>query len=105
MHKSPGSPRWLRFSPPETDLLFMRSHLPAAGLRALILVLAFSLLASAEEGAEATYVGGTAAGIEGKSGRIITTDESFLEFRCKGKEVFVGYDKINLIEYGQNVDR
>jgi hypothetical protein len=71
----------------------------------LVIFAAFSLTARAETGAAATYVGGTAPGIDGKSGRILTTDEAFLEFRCKGQEIYVGYDKINLLEYGQNVDR
>lgn len=83
----------------------MLFHPSTAVPRALIFVLVFSLMASAESGAGATYVGGTAAGIDGKSGKIITTDDLFLEFRCKGNEVYVAYDKINLIEYGQNVDR
>ena len=84
----------------------MLFHLSTAVPRAFVFLLVFSLIASAENGAGATYVGGTAAaGVEGKSGRIITTDELFFEFRCKGSEVYVEYDKINLIEYGQNVDR
>jgi hypothetical protein len=69
------------------------------------LLMNFAVLSLAEDGADASYVGGTAAGIDGKSGRIVTTDDAFLEFRCKGKEVYVGYDKINLLEYGQNVSR
>jgi hypothetical protein len=55
--------------------------------------------------AEAAYVGGTASGLDGKSGRILTADDLFLEFRSKGTEVHVEYASINLIEYGQNVDR
>ena len=74
-------------------------------LRPLIGLLIVTLALGAEAGAPASYVGGTAAGIDGKSGRIVTADDVFLEFRCKGKEVYVGYDKINLLEYGQNVDR
>ncbi len=74
-------------------------------LRPLFCLFWVALAAGAETGAPASYVGGTAAGIEGKSGRIVTTDDAFLEFRCKGKEVYIGYDKINLLEYGQNVDR
>ncbi len=74
-------------------------------LRPLACLFIVALTVQAETGAPASYVGGTAAGIDGKSGRIVTTDDVFLEFRCKGKEVYVGYDKINLLEYGQNVDR
>ena len=72
---------------------------------AILAVLCLGTAVTGEEGAEATYVGGTVAGIDGKSGRILTTDEVFLEFRCKGKEVYIDYDKVNLIEYGQNVGR
>ncbi|HYP14605.1 MAG TPA: hypothetical protein VEQ63_11830 [Bryobacteraceae bacterium] len=62
--------------------------------------------ASADLGAEAQYVGGTVAGLDSNpSGRILTTDDLFLEFRLKNRQVHVSYDKINLIEYGQNVDR
>jgi hypothetical protein len=82
--------------------------MPLRRVVALIAVLfGFSLMASPAraEGADAEYVGGTEGEIEGKSGRIITTDDIFLEFRSKGKQVHVGYDKINLLEYGQNVNR
>jgi hypothetical protein len=59
-----------------------------------------------DNGADAEYVGGTIASIKGNAdGRLSTTDESFLEFRAKGREFNVAYDKINLLEYGQNVDR
>ena len=74
-------------------------------LRPLVYFFVLAMVARAETGASADYVGGTAAGIDGKSGQIVTSDDLFLEFRCKGKEVYVGYDKINLLEYGQNVDR
>jgi hypothetical protein len=72
---------------------------------AIFALLLLALSAKAEEGAEATYVGGTAPGIDGKSGRLVTTDEVFMEFRCKGKEVYIEYEKVNLVEYGQNVSR
>ena len=38
-------------------------------------------------------------------GKLSATDDLFLEYRCKGKELHVQYTNINLIEYGQNVDR
>src|SRR5687767_14591437 len=57
------------------------------------------------EGADAAYVGGTASALDGKSGQILTGDDLFLEFRAKGTQVHVEYDRINLLEYGQNVDR
>jgi hypothetical protein len=85
--------------------MFMLLRCLMAGIRPVVCLLVLISTAHAETGAPAAYVGGTAAGMEGKSGRIVTSDDFFLEFRCKGKEVLVGYDKINLIEYGQNVDR
>lgn len=72
---------------------------------AIAAVFLFATAAIADEGAEASYVGGTAPGIDGKSGRIVTTDDVFLEFRCRGKEVYIEYGKVNLLEYGQNVGR
>ena len=60
----------------------------------------------AGDGAGARYIGGTIAAISANSDGVIrTTDDLFLEYRAKGRELHVEYDKINLIEYGQNVDR
>jgi hypothetical protein len=64
-----------------------------------------SLPAVRAEGAGAAYVGGTASGLDGKSGQILTADDLFFEFRAKGKQVHVEYEKINLLEYGQSVNR
>jgi hypothetical protein len=61
---------------------------------------------AADQGAEAEYVGGTVSGFEAKSnGRIKTTDDLFFGFVSKKREVSISYDKINLLEYGQNVGR
>src|SRR3954454_16886980 len=60
----------------------------------------------AGDGAGARYVGGTVAALETNSdGKIRATDDLFLEYRCKGRELHVQYTNINMIEYGQNVDR
>jgi len=70
----------------------------------MLLVACLSL--RAENGASARYVGGTLAAIKADSeGKVSATDELFLEFRSKGKQMHVPYSDINLIEYGQNVDR
>ena len=70
-----------------------------------LLMLAFASL-HADDGAEARYVGGTSAAIKADSdGKLSATDDLFLQYRCKGKELHVQYTNINLIEYGQNVDR
>ena len=63
-------------------------------------------LASASDGFHADYVGGTISTLSTKTdGSLKTSDEEFLEFRAKKSEVKVVYAKINLIEYGQKVDR
>jgi hypothetical protein len=38
-------------------------------------------------------------------GKLSATDDLFLEYKCKGRELHLQYTDINLIEYGQNVDR
>ena len=74
-------------------------------LRAVSLLLAASLLL-ADDGANARYVGGTVGAIPAEAdGRIRTTDELFLEFRCSKRQINVAYDHINLVEYGLNVNR
>lgn len=79
-------------------------------LSALIAVAAVCLItadtAIADEGAAAQYIGGTLSMLEASpEGRIKTTDDIFLAFQASKREVHVAYDKINLVEYGQNVDR
>jgi hypothetical protein len=83
--------------------IYMPLRLLAIAVAAIV---CFSSSPSARaEGADAAYVGGTASGLDGKSGQILTGDDLFLEFRAKGTQVHVQYDKINLLEYGLNVDR
>ena len=75
-------------------------------IQSAALALLLCARASAEPGSSAEYVGGTVASLTGKtSGRLRTNDDVFLDFRAKGHEVHVTYNKINLLEYGQNVDR
>jgi hypothetical protein len=71
-----------------------------------ILALALALQAKDESGASARYVGGTVAAMTTDTqGKLHTTDDLFLEFRSRKRELNVPYDKINLLEYGQNVNR
>jgi hypothetical protein len=71
-----------------------------------LLSVAAALTLSAEDGAPARYIGGTVAALSSDAeGRIRTTDDLFLEFRCRNRQMHVAYDKINLLEYGQNVNR
>jgi hypothetical protein len=75
-------------------------------MRILVLTLLACVCLQAGDGAGARYVGGTVAAIAANSdGLIRTTDDLFLEYKAKGREMHVEYNKINLIEYGQNVDR
>jgi hypothetical protein len=75
-------------------------------MRILLLAMATSVLLSAADGADARYVGGTVAAIEADSNGVLrATDDLFLEYRAKGRELHVPYTKINMVEYGQNVGR
>ncbi len=57
-------------------------------------------------GSRAEYVGGTRADIpSNNSGQIQITDDVYFEFFSKHTAVKVPYQRINLLEYGQKVDR
>lgn len=72
---------------------------------AAMLLCSFVALA-ARSGSRAEYIGGTRADIpEKNTGEIKITDEIYFEFLSKHTEVKVPYERINLIEYGQKVDR
>ncbi len=52
------------------------------------------------------YVGGTTAEIgSGVSGRIELTDDRYFAFYAGKAQMRVRYDRVNLLEYGQQVDR
>ncbi len=54
----------------------------------------------------ADYVGGTAPALaSGAGGSVEISDDHYLAFYTKGAQVRVPYDHINLLEYGQKVDR
>ncbi|MFZ5928099.1 MAG: hypothetical protein ACOYX1_11685 [Acidobacteriota bacterium] len=79
-------------------------------MRGLILCLAVSGLAAGPaaggEGAAAEYVGGTLAAIEaGAQGRLSVADPVSLSFETRRSALRIPYDRVNLIEYGQQVDR
>ncbi len=60
----------------------------------------------AQGGSRAAYIGGTVAGVPQNSGGAIrTTDDQFFRFQSKSTLVSVPYEQINLLEYGQKVDR
>ena len=78
--------------------------MPRLFLLLLTVVSAVTVLAAG--GASAKYVGGTVSALpEGADCRLALTDEVFLEIRCRKREYQVCYETVNLLEYGQNVNR
>ena len=73
----------------------------------LVSGLAFSLaVTAAEPGIKAQFIGGTLVGVAAKSGaRLDLTGAEGLLFRSGTTELTIAYQKINTVEYGQNVSR
>ncbi|MBV8069137.1 MAG: hypothetical protein JO270_04480 [Acidobacteriaceae bacterium] len=62
--------------------------------------------ASAAEGSRAEYIGGTRPEIRANDeGRLQVADKVYLIFRSRHTQVRIPYERINLLEYGQRVDR
>lgn len=75
-------------------------------LRLWTLLLLAATCVLARDGSRVQYVGGTVAALERKpEGRVRTTDEQFFLFEADHARISVPYEQINLVEYGQNVDR
>lgn len=73
-------------------------------MRILLTAILLPALLAAQTRAE--YAGGTAAKISsGASGSLDVTDGHYLAFYTKKAQIRVPYDHINLLEYGQKVDR
>jgi hypothetical protein len=63
-------------------------------------------MAFGAQGGRAEYIGGTIAQIpSGCGGTVQAVDEQYFVFYSKNASWRVPYDRINLIEYGQKVDR
>ena len=61
---------------------------------------------SGRSGSRAEYIGGTRGDIPGNnSGDIQVTDRVYFVFSSKHTQIRVPYERINLLEYGQKVDR
>ena len=61
---------------------------------------------TAQGGGRAEYVGGTRAELSsGAAGRVDLSDDSYFAFYGRKAAVRVAYAKVNLVEYGQKVDR
>ena len=64
------------------------------------------LLQAADYNGRAQYIGGTAAGLPGKSeGNFNLTDQVVFLFVTKNATVRIPYKRINTLEYGQRVSR
>jgi hypothetical protein len=75
-------------------------------LLALLLTLSTVSVSAGHLGSRAEYIGGTRADIPEKNdGDIRVTDKIYFLFSSKKTEIRVPYDRINLLEYGQKVDR
>jgi hypothetical protein len=79
-------------------------------MRTIALSTAFILaslpLFGGHAGAHAEYVGGTRADIPvNNNGRIDVLDNVYFIFLSKKTQIKIPYDRINLVEYGQKVDR
>jgi hypothetical protein len=63
-------------------------------------------MSAGRSGSRAEYIGGTRPDIpERNDGKIEVTDRTFFVFASKKTQVRIPYDRINLLEYGQKVDR
>jgi len=63
-------------------------------------------LPAGHPGAHAEYVGGTRADIpSNNNGNIEVMDNTYFVFLSKKTQIKIPYDRINLVEYGQKVDR
>lgn len=64
------------------------------------------LLSAGHAGSRAEYIGGTRPDIPAdSSGDIKVADETYFVFLSKHTQVKIPYERINLLEYGQKVDR
>jgi hypothetical protein len=73
---------------------------------ALALCLSASLVTASRPGSRAEYIGGTRPDIpSNNSGDIQVTDRVYFIFASKHTQIKVPYERINLLEYGQKVDR
>jgi hypothetical protein len=68
--------------------------------------LAALIMTAADSGGRVAYIGGTLQGLsESPEGSLDTTHEQYLFFRTRQLTTQVPYDRVNLLEYGQKVDR
>lgn len=64
------------------------------------------LLCAGHPGSRAEYIGGTRPEMPSNdSGSIVVSDRTFFVFASKNTKVKIPFERINLLEYGQKVDR
>jgi hypothetical protein len=81
------------------------SYVPRPNSKCLAL-LSVLCLAAGEAGSRAEYVGGTLAALgTGTEGRVSTAGAASFEFHSRPAMIRIPYERINLLEYGQNVSR
>jgi hypothetical protein len=89
-----------------TSLLRPLSPVMRAFLLVVVLSTSALIATAARTGTHAEYVGGTRVDIPANnSGDINITDQVYFVFVSKRTKVKVPYERINLLEYGQKVDR
>jgi hypothetical protein len=72
----------------------------------ILIGLTAAVLAAGAMGGYAEYVGGTSAVFPNKAeGRLVTAHAAVLRFETKSKTVEIPYERIQMLEYGQKVDR
>jgi hypothetical protein len=75
-------------------------------MRVWVLLLCGFALVAAEPGVKAEFIGGTLPGVPAKSAaRLDLTGAEALLFRCGQSELRIAFQKVNTLEYGQNVSR
>src|SRR4051794_5198316 len=75
-------------------------------MKATACLLLFAAAAPAENGVQVQVVGGTVPELPAKSTlRLVLTAADALVFRAEKVELRIGRQKINTLEYGQNVSR
>jgi hypothetical protein len=72
----------------------------------LLLCTCTAMAVAARTGSRVEYIGGTRGDIPpNNNGEIRVTNETYFVFVSKHTEVKIPYERINMLEYGQKVDR
>jgi len=72
----------------------------------LVPLLAVEPMMGRERGGQAEFIGGTVEDLNvGVNGALFTTHRTLFHFATKRTTFAIPYDRINLLEYGQKVDR